>query len=300
MSLEFDLASVRVTSFGVGHSVADPDTFVYVPVDVKIQEALRDMASATWTQMQELTETPDKYDPSEKYAAEEYVYLPLADVLATSLRGLYQRANIQFDSSALREPEEIVCYFTRLIDSRGRTLIGLRRATQFKGVLNKRLMEILNDSLRMVASHTLKLDLDFDLLIDADTIHVLRPTGLQFLGGLQQAVLSAASGNVTTIANDIKFVNFSTVATYATVHPRAAMYLASILRRGESKNIDRAELEALLVSTKVRFKKVAGKIVVDQDQVLGFLEVLDRRRYQIRLVANSPEPFLAASRQRVT
>lgn len=32
---------------------------------------------------------------------------------------------------------------------------------------------------------------------------------------------------------------------------------------------------------------------------MGFLEVLDRRRYEIELVANSPEQYRAASRSKL-
>jgi len=42
-----------------------------------------------------------------------------------------------------------------------------------------------------------------------------------------------------------------------------------------------------------------GKIIVEEDAVLGFLEVLDRRRYELELVKGSSERFKAASRSRL-
>jgi hypothetical protein len=45
--------------------------------------------------------------------------------------------------------------------------------------------------------------------------------------------------------------------------------------------------------------EVDGKINVGIDHVVAFLEVLDRRRYEVILVADSPEPYRASSRQRI-
>ena len=39
--------------------------------------------------------------------------------------------------------------------------------------------------------------------------------------------------------------------------------------------------------------------MVDENHVMGFLEVLDRRRYEIELVANFPEQYRAASRSKL-
>jgi hypothetical protein len=40
-------------------------------------------------------------------------------------------------------------------------------------------------------------------------------------------------------------------------------------------------------------------IVVPKEHVLGFLEVLDRRLYEVELVRDSPEQFKATSRQKI-
>jgi hypothetical protein len=94
-------------------------------------------------------------------------------------------------------------------------------------------------------------------------------------------------------------VEFSDIEAYATHHPRAARYLASIQSLGEYKNVDKAALKKLCKSTGVAFKEVKGKIVIGEPQIMGFLEVLDQRRYELELVKGSPERFKAASRQKI-
>ena len=129
------------------------------------------------------------------------------------------------DSRALTDPKEVFCYFAKMTDARGRRLTALRRATQFKGVLKKRLIRLVDDALKVVDDKVFKLDTDFDLLMDAHNVHILRPAAFEFVGELQDAVLAAAPDNVRLIQHDLGFVDFGGVGVYATKHPRAARSL---------------------------------------------------------------------------
>ncbi len=288
MKLNFDLTNVKLTEFGVG---------VYVPVDAGVQAALREMAADTWSSMQEESDDPPRYEPSEKHAGEEYVYLPLDDELSAPLKALHQAVNLVPNANVLADPGSVFCYFARLTDRKGRHLTALRRATQFKGVLKNRLIRLANDALKIIEDKVFKLDTDFDLLIDEANVHILRPSGFEFVGQLQSAVLEAVPQNIKLIQKDIGFVDFDGIAAYAARHPRAARYLASIRGQKESKNIDKRKLKELCNATGVEIHEVSGKVVVDDDHVMGFLEVLDRRRYEIELVKDAPERYRAASRQ---
>ncbi|MDQ7088940.1 MAG: hypothetical protein Q9Q13_14270 [Acidobacteriota bacterium] len=65
----------------------------------------------------------------------------------------------------LDEPSEIfLLHFARLTDNKNRRLTALRRASQFKGVLKKRLIRWLDDTLKIIEDSVFKLDNDFDLL----------------------------------------------------------------------------------------------------------------------------------------
>jgi len=244
------------------------------------------------------TEAPEKYEPSEKHGGVEYVHLSIQDELGASLRDLHQANNLAPNNSALSDPSKVFCYFARLTDAKGRRLTALRRATQFKGVLKNRLIRLTTDALKIIEDKVFKLDTEFDLLIDSHNIHILRPSGFEFVGQLQAAVLKAVPNNVKALQKGLAFVDFEVVQTYAMKHPRAARYLASICGQ-ESKNIDKQALKKLCKSTGVEIKEANGKISVDESHVVGFLEVLDRRRYQIELVKDSPERYRAPSRQKL-
>lgn len=301
MKLEFDLTNVSVTEFGVGRETDNGQTFVTVPVDAAVQQALREMASATWNAMEGSDGEATKYDPSEKHAATEYLYLALTDDMAGSVRNLHQAASLDIDGSALTEPGDVFCYFARFTDKKKRHLTALRRATQFKGVLKSknRLVRMLDDTLKIIEDTVFRLDNDFDLLIDSSTVHILRPSGFEFAGKLQQAILAAVPENIKAIHKDLTFVEFDGIEAYAAKHPRAARYLASIRGQAETKDIDKAALKKLCKQTGVEVSESNGKISVSAGHEMGFLEVLDRRRYELELVKGQPERFKAASRTKL-
>lgn len=297
MNLDFDLNDVAVTEFGVGVDDASGQTYVAIPVDAEVQEALRQMVKATWEELQRDEVGPTRYDPSEKHGSKEYLYLSVDDILAEAVRALHEATN--FGISSLQDPSAIFCYFARLTDKKNRRLTALRRAAQFKGVLKKRLIRILDDTIKMVEDSVFKLDNDFDLLVDSTNVHILRPSAFEAAGNLRQAILDAVPRNMLAIRKDLPFVNFDNIEEYAATRSRAARYLASIRSLAETKNIDKAALKRLCKRTDVEVKESNGKIFVASGHEIAFLEVLDRRRYEVNLVKNKPEQFRAASRRKL-
>jgi hypothetical protein len=268
-------------------------------VDADVQEALKEMALSTISAMNDASNEPSQYAPSEKYGGHENVFLPLDHELAKQLRQLHQATNIPLDSSALDDAENVFCYFARMTDQKGRHLTAVRRASQFKGILKSRLIRVVTDALRMVGDDVFKLDSDFDVLVDSENVLILRAAAFEFLGKLQSAVSAAAPGNLREIQKDLPFVDFSTVEDYAKRHPRAARYIASIRSQKETKNIDRLALKRLCKATGVAVDDFSGKISLQSENVMAFLEVLDRRRYRLELVKDAPESFRAASRTKL-
>lgn len=297
--LHFDFQNIRTTEFGIGRDNEGQQTFSFVPADVGVQSALREMAVETRDAMQDVETTPPRYEPSEKHGSVEHVYLPLDDDLSAHLRQLHEANNLDVDSTGLSDPSTVFCYFSRFTDSKGLRLTALRRATQFKGVLKNRLVRFTTDALKIIEDKVFKLDTDFDMLIDKDNIHILRPSGFEFVGQLQSAISAAAPYNVRTIQKDLTFVNFDNIADYASKHPRAARYLASIRAQKEMKNIDKRALKNLCKKTGVDIDETNGTITVQEGNIMGFLEVLDRRRYEIELVKDNPERYRAPSRQKI-
>jgi hypothetical protein len=300
MAFAFNFDSIDITEFGVGSDNGDGRTFSLVAVDEKVQKALQEMVEATREQLNKAGANPAQYEPSDKYASLEHLIVPLDDDLAESLKTLHQTNNYPFDCSTLDTPGGVFCYFARLQDTDGKRLTGVRRASQFKSTLSKKLLSWFDDSLKVVERNIFRLDMDFDLLIDENNIHILRPSGFEFVGQLKEAILAAVPTNIEEIKSQVDFIEFDSIQEYASTHPRAARYLASIRTFGEANNISKNKLKDACAQLGVEIGEEEGKIMVDNKNIMGFLEILDRRRYEIELVDGEPEQFRAASRSKLT
>lgn len=301
MNVDFNFDNVQSVEFGVGRELEDKDQqfFEAVPADESVQKALVEMVKATLGIMNKSSLSPSLYQPSEKHAGIEYLYLPISDELSQTMKELHEATNLTINSNVLKDPREVFCYFARFTDQSGKKLTALRRAIQFKGVLKNQLIRVLDDTLKIVEEKVFKLDTDFDLLIDNSNIHIVRPSSFEFAGKLQKAILQAVPANISSIATDLGYVDFASIQAYAEKRPRAARYIASIKSQAETKNINQTSLELLCQYTGVALKVKSGKIFIDSGHELGFLEVLDRRRYRLELIDGQAENFKASSRSKL-
>ena len=299
--MNFNLKAVESVQFGVGRDNSDEQAFCCVPVDTDVQDALKEMASETWQVIRDTTQKSFPcYEPSEKYSACEPVYLPLEDEMAERMRNLHNAVNLRVDQNALDDTEAMFCYFAKFTDNQNRNLTALKRSTQFKGVLKKRLLRLIDDTLVIEKDKIFKLDNDFDFLIDSRGIYILRPSSFESIGKLKSAILAAVGSNIAKLQTDLSYVDFGNIQKYATTHPRAARYLASIRARQEVAKINKQCLVDACRASMVNFTVTGeGKLVVDARNAMGFLEVLDRRRYEVTLIPNNPEKYRAPSRTRL-
>lgn len=303
LPLSFDIEHVAVTEFGVGID-GGRYSFFAVPIDGNVQTALQDMVKETiriLTNDEEgdAHEQPRTYNPAERYGSEEHLTLPTQSPFAAFIRQVHQAANLPNNASVLKKPADIFCYFVRLKDRKGKRLTAIRRATQFKGILRARLVRLLTDSLALVKDKIFKLDNDFDLLMDESLIHILRSSSFEFLAKTKEAVLEAVPENITVIQAAMPFVDFGRIEKYARKHARAARYLASIKAQGGTDKIDKNLLLSWCQKTNVSVEEKDGRFIVEEGYEMDFLELLDRRRYEIELIPKQPERFRAMSRRRL-
>lgn len=297
MTVVIKSKSTLVTEFGVGVEGEEGPELFLVPVDDKIQVALNEMLAETRRQL--ISRDPAEYEPSEKHGSTEHLRLPLDGELASRIRSIHEANNLPVNGRVLSDPSDVFFYFARIIDGEGNRTTGIRRASTFKGILKTRLVQFTTDALKIVEDKVFKLDKDFDLLVDASSVSILRPSGFEIVGALKEAILAAAPKNIKLIQRDLPFVDFSVIEAFASSHPRAARYLASIRVQQEATDIDKESLKDLCERTGVKIREVKGKLIVEDGSVMDFLGVLDRRLYQIELVKGSPESFRAASRSRI-
>jgi hypothetical protein len=301
MPIVFNYENVKVTEFGLGMDDQNR-AFIFVPVDEAVQSSLIDMVEETQNQMEQKEDHPSDYEPSEKYSSLEYLTLSLSNELVKELKILHESENLDENINAFNDMERCFAYFVKLTDDNDNRVTAVRRSTQFKTLIKKRnrLVQYVDNTLTELNDTVFKLDNDFDFIIQNDLIHILRPSGLEFTAQLQRAVMEAVPGNIAVIEKEISFVDFESISKYAQLHPRAARYIASIKSLSEASNVSHHKLNEYCKKTNVQVNEIDGKMHIDDSQVMGFLEILDRRRYEIDLVDDAkPEVYRAPSRNRV-
>jgi hypothetical protein len=293
----FDLAAVNLIEFGVGREAANGVEFVAIPTDDDIQSALQDMASQTVEALSKHDEVA--FAPSEKYDSVENVVTATNGEYAGVLADLHRAEMLPMLATALNDPEPIFCYFSRLSRADGTRLTCVRRATQFKGILKSRLIQVITDALKIVEERTFKLDNDYDLLIDDDNIHILRASGFVVLSGIEAVVLAAVPQNIARLQANLPFVDFTLISNYAASHSRAAKVLASICSEGEAKDVSKERLIAACQECGAEVQIVVDQVRPQVGHELNFLYVLDRRLFRVQLVEGKIERYQAGSRRPV-
>jgi len=256
-----------------------------------------EMLFSTIEEMEKTKDGPGEYSPSERYNGTAYVTTEAGEY-DKKIRRIYEAANLSQDQNCLKNPDVLLSYFVRFRDDKNRKLVAVRKAQHFKGILGKKLICITGDYLRMFSDDVFKLDNDFDLIMDSERTHVLRPTAFEALGELQEKILEAVSKNVEEIRSKILFVDFDEIETYAKDRVSAARLLASI-KKHELLGIDESRFKAYCGNNKVKLGENNGKIKPDSGHELEFLRALDRRLFVVDYVPNNPERYSASNRTKV-
>ena len=280
MNKDFDIGSIENVEFGVCRDVDDGESFLLVPVDNDVKQILKEMLAETKSKVHSDGE-PQNYQPAEKYSSIEQLKLPLANDMVTRIKEVYDAENLPTDAGAIADPDGMIAYFALFYDKHGNKVFAMRRSTQFKGILKarNRLIRWEDETLKIIPDNVFKLDQDFDFYVSNDMIYIYRPSGFEYTAALDEHILQQAEQNSRALEQDIGFVNFDGIVQYVANHKRAARLVASLRSRDDLSQISKTHL-----------KKLCKEYL--------FLQVLDRRRYNVTLIENNDETYVAASRRR--
>ena len=300
--MDFDFYQTETTEFGVGVIIERNRGFFTVPAHTTVGEHLNEMVHATKAAMTEISPDPAAYSPANSASGLQHLSVAIDGEMAKVFRDLINtdnfvpRANILQDQDAQR----VFCYFARLTDGTGRTLIAMRRATTFKGFLNQRnrIVRWLDDALQFTEGNQFKLDNDFDLLVTEDEVRVLRQGGLEAIAQLQQATKDAVPHNINRMRLSMPFVDLDGVAAAAGNSIRAARMLSSIVMQGIT-GVTLTSLQDECRQTGVQIVVDNGAVTVPDDQIWDFLDTLDRRRWRSGLLPQGDEFYRASTRRQV-
>jgi hypothetical protein len=300
MNLPFSLSRIRSVEFFVCYDTPAGDRYWQIPVGEDVQYALEEMLTTTLERLEVENSDLETFSISQHYGATERLTADLDDELMANVRSIYGLENIEANPRVLDEPHRMVFYLAAFRDDRGRKLLGIRRATQFKGILKarNRLVSLVDDSLKLVDEDIFRLDQDFDFVVTAKAVLILRPSGFEYVAGVEQAASDAAVETAQKIEKTLGFVDFSGVAQFVATHRRAARLIGSIRMRNDLSRTSAERVKRRCRENGIGFTMVKGKIQPDEGAEMEFLELLDRRRYHVDL-AGEEELYVAPNRRPV-
>lgn len=295
MRNEFGFDRIRSVEFCVHHS--DVRENFLIPSQRNVQEALKDVLEATAHQIESIDGGMAEYEFSEKYASREALVSRLDTPEMGSIHALYDEEGWAINLAALQNPGRISYYFAVFRDDQNRKLLGVRRATQFKGIVKSHLVSFLNDSLTMVDDRVFKLDHEFDFLITDRHVYILHPNGFESIAAIEAFASERAAEKTVALGEQVRFVDFSGLAGFVANHKRAARIVAALTARADMNRIRRRGFEDAARETGVGVERRGSKIRPLVGSELAFLELLDDRRYTTAIRQGGKAAFVAASRK---
>jgi hypothetical protein len=294
--MAFNLHQIQTAEFGVCLETAEGESYRLMPCVADVQTVLIEMLATTWGAIFEGEDQLEEFSPAEKYSATQQLWIDLPSDLVTKHREAYEAENLPVDTHALNDVNQIVSYFGIFRDVDGNKLMAFRRATQFKGVLQKKLIRFTDDALRIIEDNVFKLDTDFDFFICDGNIYIWRPSGFMFTSAMDTQIAACAAENVDYIAEEITCVDFDALKKYVSGHKLAMRLVAAIKSRNDLGNISKKRLKAECKDAGLKISENGDRLAPVEGSEMGFLMLLDRRRYTVTLIEKHPETYEAPSR----
>jgi len=301
MSPNFRLNEISVVEFGVCLESNEGEVYYLIPIDRGVKGALKEMLKNTIDALDLQGPEIEPYEASQKYGAMERLKLPIDDQMLEKVRQIYSSENIETNAGKIRDIHEIVYYFGIFRDSKNNKLLAVRRAGSFKGVIKakNRLMQIMDETLKIVEDDIFKLDMEFDYIVFNQMAYILRPSGFEYTAAIDTYILQKAKESALHIARVMPFLDLASLAEYVATHKRAARLIASIRSRRDINRTSRQKLTHECEKFGIELIRENTKWRPAEGHETEFLKLLDRRLYSSSLTDEEDELYEAANRKEI-
>ncbi|MDP2780394.1 Kiwa anti-phage protein KwaB-like domain-containing protein [Devosia sp.] len=297
---DIDTGSIASVNFGIG--LRSNSDLYFVPTNGGFKTALKEMTVSTVAALNAAEGDWQEYDISEDYGARRRVYCKRDNEYMTVFSTLFDAGALDDLTNLSDHVNDIEYYFTEITDDQNRRMVGVRKATQFKGTVKakNRLARMINDTLSIIEDTVFKLDNEFDVLVTDAHVYILNDAKMQHLGEITSRVAATAKDKIQVVEDTITFLDLSRIKEKIEKHPRVARYAASIAQTPNIGNFQRAKIEELARQHGIVFKELdTGKLQCRVQDEAKLMELLDARRYHLDLANNGGDPYRATGRQKV-
>lgn len=285
MNLTFDIQAPSTIEFLVAlGSKKEPD-LLYVDVDDGIKQELIKMIIATRSSMLKKQSEPDLYDPANDYPNTSFIYMPLHGGLTERIEHLFNYGNPQPLVNPLEQFPKISLYCARLQGSDGDKLLAVKQTSDVGAQLQRQRGKIRIRPNRLELSNDAEFQLAtvFDFLIEKDNAFILHHSAFEGASRLTKKILATAPANLNHISQQISFVDFSGLTAFAQAGMKQARLLASIKASGHAVNFEESYLADLCQKFNVPYDRCNGKMVIQPENALGFLDIIAHNVLAIRV-----------------
>jgi hypothetical protein len=300
--IENDINIESIISVNFGIALRNSGYLYFVPTDAGLKGALKEMIVVTAAALNAAQGEWQAYDISEDYGQRRRVYCNRDNEYMAVFSTIFDAGTLDDLTNLPDHANDIEYYFAEITDIQNRRMVGVRKATQFKGTVKakNRLVRMINDTLSIIEDSVFKLDNEFDLLITDGHVYILNDAKMQQLGDITSRVAATAKDKIQSIEDTITFLDLSRVKEKIEKHPRVARYAASIAQNPLIANFQRAKIEALALQHGIVFKELdTGKLQCRVQDEARLMELLDARRYHLDLADDGGDPYRATGRQKV-
>lgn len=293
---------VNIVSVNFGIALKSNENLYFVPTDTGLKDALKEMIGDTVAALNAAQGDWQAYDISEDYGQRRRVYCNRGNEYMAAFSALFDAGALDDLTNLPDHVNDIKYYFAEVTDNQNRRMVGVRKATQFKGTVKakNRLVRMTNDTLSIINDTVFKLDNEFDVLVTDANVYILNDRQMQLLADITSRVAATAKTKIQLIEDTINFLDLSRIKEKIEKHPRVARYAASIAQNPLIGNFQRANIETLAKQHGIVLTEVAaGKLQCRVQDEAKLMELLDARRYHLDLADNGGDPYRATGRQKV-
>lgn len=294
-----DPKEISQVEFCVCLEPEEKEVFLTVPVSAEVQGALKEMLVDTIKEWDSIDSGWIPFEYAEQYAHKEKIKTPTDGSEFEKLKLLFGLKNLTSTTDIVGSQEDLIYYLVIYTMKNGERYVGVKRATQLKGLLSARgrLIRWLGDSLKILDMDVLKLDSDFDFVIDDKHVFILRTSGFEYIADVDEKTLSKAAEKAIGLQTKLPFIDFTGIADYVGTHKRSARLVAALSARNDLNEISAEKLKDWAKNTDVELEEEKGIIRPAKGSEEGLLQIIDYRRYSVNIDMGEVKVFIAQSRR---
>lgn len=299
ISDEFDQGSITSADFGAKLK-GDPQIY-FVPANDKARGALRLMIRETIAAFEKIESDWEALDISEDYGELRRVFADRTSEYMADISPFYDVGALPELTNLPARLPSLEAYFAVFRDGQGRKAVGVKRATQFKSTIGAegKLLRLAGDALTLIEEKVVRLDPTFDAIVTDKHVFILAPRRVELMGNYTEKVAATAEEKIQLIHDALPFLDLSRIKTKIGAHPRMARLAASVAQRADLATTDKDFVVEHARLQGVVLHEVNGRLRCNVAHEMKLLEILDRRRYHVKLTPADPEAYRASARQQV-